>query len=40
MKKDNLKILILIGIPASGKSTWSKDFVRNNEKWVRVGCSV
>jgi predicted kinase len=36
MKKDNLKILILIGIPASGKSTWSKDFIRNNEKWVRV----
>ena len=37
MKKENLKILILIGIPASGKSTWSKEFVRNNAGWVRVG---
>lgn len=36
MKKDNLKILILIGIPASGKSTWAKDYVRRNEGWVRV----
>lgn len=32
----NLKILILIGIPASGKSTWSSDFVRNNPNWIRV----
>lgn len=30
------KILILIGIPASGKTTWAKDFVKKNEKWVRV----
>lgn len=36
MKKSNLKILILIGIPASGKSTWSKDYVRNNPNYVRV----
>lgn len=36
MKKENLKILILIGIPASGKSTWAKDFVRNNANWTRV----
>jgi predicted kinase len=36
MKKDNLKILILIGVPASGKSTWAKDYVRRNEGWVRV----
>lgn len=34
MKK--LKILILIGIPGSGKSTWSKEFVRSNESWTRV----
>lgn len=36
MKKDNLKILILIGIPASGKSTWAAEYVRNNPNWVRV----
>jgi predicted kinase len=36
MKKENLKILILIGIPASGKSTWSKEFIRNNPSWVRI----
>lgn len=36
MKRDNPKILILIGIPASGKSTWSKDFIRSNSNWVRV----
>lgn len=34
MKK--LKVKILIGIPASGKSTWSEDFVRKNSNWVRV----
>ncbi len=36
MKKSNLKILILIGIPASGKSTWAKDYVRHNANYVRV----
>ena len=36
MKKENLKVLILIGIPASGKSTWAKDFLRNNANWIRV----
>lgn len=36
MKRDNLKILILIGIPASGKSTWAKDYVRRNPDWIRV----
>lgn len=36
MKKKNLKITILIGIPASGKSTWSKDYIRNNADTVRV----
>ncbi len=34
--KGNLKILILVGVPASGKTTQSKDFVRNNADWVRV----
>ena len=36
MKKDNLKILILIGIPASGKSTWAKEYVRKHANYVRV----
>ena len=36
MKKSNLKILILIGIPASGKSTWAKDYVRKNDNYIRV----
>ena len=34
MKKN--KIIFCIGVPASGKSTWSKDFVRNNQNYVRV----
>lgn len=32
----NNKIIITIGVPASGKSTWSKDYVRNNPSWIRV----
>ena len=32
----NLKITILIGVPASGKSSWSKDYIRNNADTVRV----
>lgn len=32
----NLKILILIGIPASGKSTWALDYVLRNDNYVRV----
>lgn len=34
--KANKKILILIGIPASGKTTWALDYVSKNEKWIRV----
>lgn len=34
MKK--LIVKILIGVPASGKSTWSKEFVRKNPSWVRI----
>lgn len=29
-------VIINIGIPASGKSTWSKEFVKNNKNYVRV----
>lgn len=32
----NRIIKILIGIPASGKSTFAKEFVLNNSNWVRV----
>ena len=32
----SLKILILIGIPASGKSTWSKEYALRNADYVRV----
>lgn len=35
-KKENLKILILIGIPGSGKSTWAKHFIRKNPDYVRI----
>lgn len=35
MAKD-LKIKILIGIPASGKSTWKKEFLLKNSGWVSV----
>lgn len=31
-----MKIIILKGIPASGKSTWSKDFVKNNLDYIRT----
>ena len=36
MKNENRKIILCIGIPASGKSTWSSDYVRRNPDWVRV----
>lgn len=35
-QKENLELLILVGIPASGKSTWSKRYVVDNPNWVRV----
>ena len=37
MKKENLKVKILIGVPASGKSTWTNEFLTKNPKYVRVG---
>jgi len=30
------KILVLQGIPASGKTTFAKQFVKDNEHWIRV----
>jgi predicted kinase len=32
----NLELLILIGVPASGKSTWSKEYIMRNPNYVRV----
>jgi len=37
MRDKNLKILILVGPPAAGKSTWAKEFIRKNPKYIRVG---
>lgn len=31
-----MKLLILSGLPGSGKSTWAKQFVFENKDWVRV----
>lgn len=31
-----MKLIICKGLPASGKSTWSKEYVKNNENTVRV----
>lgn len=30
------KVIILRGLPASGKSTWARYFVRNNDNWIIV----
>ena len=37
MKPSILKVLLLIGMPASGKSTWTLEFIRKNPEWMRVG---
>jgi adenylate kinase family enzyme len=31
-----MNILILIGIPASGKSTFAKEFIETNLDYVRI----
>jgi predicted kinase len=30
------QIILMIGIPAAGKSTWCKEFIKNNSDYVRV----
>ncbi len=30
------KVIILRGLPASGKSTWAKEFVKENDNWIIV----
>lgn len=32
----NKEILLLVGAPGSGKSTWAKEFVSKNSKYVRI----
>ena len=32
----NKKIILTIGIPASGKTTWKKKFLRENQGWISV----
>ena len=36
MKKKNTQILILVGVPGSGKSTFAKYFLRTEENWMRL----
>lgn len=36
MKNKNTKILILIGVPGSGKSTFAKYLLRTEENWMRL----
>lgn len=31
-----MKLLILSGLPGSGKSTFAKQFVRDNKDWIRI----
>jgi predicted kinase len=32
---EELIVKFLIGVPASGKSTWAKEYVKKNKNWVR-----
>jgi predicted kinase len=36
MKRSNPQLLILIGAPGSGKSTFSKHFIRKEKNWMRL----
>lgn len=33
---NKLKAIITIGVPGSGKSTWAKEYVYSNDKWVEI----
>ncbi len=34
--RKNLKVIICCGVPASGKSTWCKNYISKNSDWARV----
>lgn len=34
--KKNKQIILTIGVPASGKSTWAKNFVKENTSYVKI----
>jgi len=34
--KKNKQIIVTVGVPASGKSTWAKNFVRENPSFVKI----
>ena len=34
--KNNLKVIILIGLPSSGKTTWAKNFIAKNQNYIRI----
>lgn len=35
-KNKNLQIILTVGLPASGKSTWAKERIRKSENFVRI----
>ena len=36
MTKNKLTIIVMVGPPASGKTSWSKEFVKGKSTWIRV----
>jgi len=34
--KKNKHIIVTIGVPASGKSTWAKNFIKENPSYVKI----
>lgn len=31
-----MKLIATVGLPASGKTTWAREFVTQNDQWIRV----
>jgi predicted kinase len=31
-----MKVIFTVGLPASGKSTWARNFVEKNKDWIRI----
>lgn len=36
MKEKNKILLVLVGVPASGKTLWAKEFIKDKSTWIRV----